>query len=129
MGAIVAFGRPRDMDPPRSPLSTPWNEDIIPIARPRGDKNFEWRAYIRAVREEMKFQDGQITNAAFAKYMVPRFDDVPELDIHLLDRPDLPSAGAGETPIIAIAPAIANAVFQAAGQRIRQMPIKLAPAT
>jgi hypothetical protein len=42
----------------------------------------------------------------------PRFDDVPELDIHLLDRPDLASAGAGETPIIAIAPAIANAVFR-----------------
>jgi len=48
-----------------------------------------------------------------------------ELDIHLLNRPDLPSAGAGETPIIAIAPAIANAVFQATGTRVREMPIRL----
>ncbi len=84
-----------------------------------------------ALREDMKFAEGKILNAAFSKYLVPRFDDVPELDIHLLDkpfdRPDAPSAGAGETPIIAIAPAIANAVFHATGQRVRQMPIKLAP--
>ena len=64
-------------------------------------------------------------NASFADYPVPRFQDVPELDIRLLDRPDLASAGGGETPIIAIAPAIANAVFHATGERIRQMPIRL----
>jgi hypothetical protein len=52
-GVIVAFGRPRDMEPPMNPLRTPWNEDVIPIARPKDDKSFEWRAYIRAVREEM----------------------------------------------------------------------------
>jgi isoquinoline 1-oxidoreductase len=45
-----------------------------------------------------------------------------------MDRPDLPSVGAGETPIIVIAPAIANAVFHATGERIRQMPIRLAKA-
>jgi len=79
-----------------------------------------------ALREEMRFENGQIQNASFRKYQVPRFDDVPELDIHLLDRPDLSSSGAGETPIIAVAPAIANAVFHATGQRIRSMPIRLA---
>jgi len=78
-----------------------------------------------ALREEMVFENGQLLNGSFRKYQVPRFDDVPELDIHLLDRPDLASAGAGETPIIAIAPAIANAVFHATGQRIRSMPIRL----
>ena len=51
--------------------------------------------------------------------------DVPELDIHLLNRPDLDPAGAGETPIIAIAPAIANAVFHATGMRLRSMPMRL----
>jgi len=64
-------------------------------------------------------------NADFQKYLVPRFDDVPELDIHLLNRPDLESAGGGETPNIAVAPAIANAVFHATGKRIREMPIRL----
>jgi isoquinoline 1-oxidoreductase len=78
-----------------------------------------------ALREEMRFKDGKIRNPSFEKYRVPRFSDVPELDVHLLNRPDLPSAGGGETPIVAIAPAIANAVFHATGQRVRQMPIKL----
>lgn len=78
-----------------------------------------------AVREEMRFTGGKIRNASFQDYQVPRFSDVPEFDIHLLDRPDLPSVGGGETPIIAIAPAIANAVFHATSERIRQMPIRL----
>jgi isoquinoline 1-oxidoreductase len=79
-----------------------------------------------ALREEMEFEKGAILNASFSKYLVPRFRDVPELDIHLLDRPDLPSAGAGETPIIVIAPAIANAVFHATGRPMHQMPMRLA---
>lgn len=78
-----------------------------------------------ALTEEIQFENGKILNASFRKYRVPRFADVPELDIHLLDRPDLPSAGAGETPIIAVAPAIANAVFEATGIRIRSMPIRI----
>lgn len=78
-----------------------------------------------ALREEMRFADGKMRNAVFSKYLVPRFSDVPELDIHLLNRPDLASAGGGETPIIAIAPAIGNAVFQASGTRVHAMPIRL----
>ena len=82
-----------------------------------------------ALREEMTFSDGKITNPSFWSYPVPRFADLPELDIHLLDRPDVPSAGAGETPIIGIAPAVANAVCHASGLRIRQMPIRLPQTT
>ncbi len=77
-----------------------------------------------ALTEEMHFEDGKILNASFEDYHVPRLEDVPEFDVHLLDRPDLASAGGGETPIIAVAPAIANAVFAATGQRIRSMPIR-----
>jgi len=76
-----------------------------------------------ALREEMRFQNGEVLNPTFRKYQVPRFQDVPELDIHFLDRPDLDPAGAGETPIIAIAPAVANALFRATGQRARTMPL------
>jgi isoquinoline 1-oxidoreductase len=79
-----------------------------------------------ALREEMRMAGGRLQNADFASYQPPRFSDMPELDIHLLNRPDLPSVGGGETPIIAIAPAIANAVFHATGQRIRSMPLRLA---
>lgn len=78
-----------------------------------------------ALREGMRFVDGKMRNASFSEYEVPRFSDVPELDIHLLNRPDLASVGGGETPIIAIAPAIANALFHATGERVRQMPIRL----
>jgi isoquinoline 1-oxidoreductase len=77
------------------------------------------------IREEMKFEGGKMTNAAFSKYLVPRFEDVPVMEIHLLDRPDLPSVGAGETPIIAVAPAMGNAVFHATGKRLRSMPMRL----
>ena len=76
-----------------------------------------------ALREQLRFADGKILNPRFSNYEVPRFSDVPRLDVHLLNKTDIPSAGGGETPIIAIAPAIANAVFDAAGVRIRQMPI------
>jgi isoquinoline 1-oxidoreductase len=56
-------------------------------------------------------------------YRVPRFRDAPILETVLLDRKDLESAGAGETPIVAIAPAVGNAIFQATGKRIRSMPM------
>jgi len=77
-----------------------------------------------ALWEEIRFDNGRILNAGFDRYRVPRFSDVPELDIILMDRLNLPSAGAGETPMITIAPAIASAVFAATGVRIRSMPIK-----
>jgi isoquinoline 1-oxidoreductase len=77
-----------------------------------------------ALREEMRFADGKILNASFAEYRVPRFKDVPKIDVHLINKTDIPSAGGGETPIIAIAPAIGNAVFAATGIRIRSMPMR-----
>jgi isoquinoline 1-oxidoreductase len=77
------------------------------------------------LREEMRFEGGKMKNASFYQYLVPRLSDVPQIEIHLLDRPDLPSVGAGETPIIAVAPAIANALFHATGERVHEMPIRL----
>jgi isoquinoline 1-oxidoreductase subunit beta len=79
-----------------------------------------------ALREEMKFADGEITNASFRKYRVPRFKDVPTIEVNAINRKDVDPAGAGETPIIAIAPAIGNAVFHATGQRLRSLPLRLA---
>jgi isoquinoline 1-oxidoreductase len=77
-----------------------------------------------ALGEEIRFQDGKIITDSFSSYPVPRFKDVPPLDIHLLNRPDLPSVGGGETPIVVPAPAIANAVFDATGIAVRSMPIR-----
>jgi isoquinoline 1-oxidoreductase len=78
-----------------------------------------------ALTEEIQFQGGKITNPRFSSYRVPRLEDVPPIELVLLDRRDLPSVGAGETPIIAIAPAIANAVQHAIGVRGRSMPLKI----
>lgn len=75
------------------------------------------------LRERIDFADGKISNPSFSQYLVPRMDDVPPIDTLLVNRLDLPSAGAGETPIIAVAPAIANAVFHATGIRVRSLPI------
>ena len=59
--------------------------------------------------EAITFANGAITNGNMAKYRVPRFKDVPSIELLLLDRPDLPSVGAGETPIVCVAPAIGSA--------------------
>lgn len=78
-----------------------------------------------ALREEILFDNGRVLNARFSQYRVPRFRDLPErLEVILIDRKDLPSAGAGETPIVAVAPAMANAIFDAAGVRPRSLPLR-----
>ena len=77
-----------------------------------------------ALYEEMQFEGGKILNASFSGYRVPRFEDAPKIDVHLINKTDIPSAGGGETPIIAIAPAIGNAVFAATGIRLRSMPMQ-----
>jgi isoquinoline 1-oxidoreductase len=82
-----------------------------------------------ALFEEIEFRDGRILNPRFSTYRVPRFRDVPPIEVFLLDRRDLPSAGAGETPIVCVAPAIANAIQDATGVRLCSMPLRWSPAT
>jgi isoquinoline 1-oxidoreductase len=79
-----------------------------------------------ALWEEILFDSGRILNGAFSTYRVPRLSDLPEIDVVVLDRPEHPSTGAGEPPLIAIAPAIANAVFDATGVRLRRLPMTAA---
>jgi isoquinoline 1-oxidoreductase len=76
-----------------------------------------------ALFEAVEFDNGRILNPHLAKYRVPRFSDMPVMETVLVDRKDLPSAGAGETPIVGLAPAVGNAIFQATGRRIRSLPM------
>ena len=76
-----------------------------------------------ALFEAVDFADGQILNASMTQYRVPRLSDLPSVEVLLLDQPGEPSAGGGETPIVAVAPAIANALFDACGARLRSMPL------
>jgi CO/xanthine dehydrogenase Mo-binding subunit len=79
-----------------------------------------------ALFEAIEFADGRLRNGSLEQYRVPRFKDVPRIDTLLLDRPDLPSAGAGEAPLIAVAPAIGSAV-RALGRVDTALPIRLLP--
>jgi isoquinoline 1-oxidoreductase len=76
-----------------------------------------------ALFEQIEFANGKILNPNFSHYRVPRFRDTPSIEVVLVNRKDLPSAGAGETPIVAVAPAVGNAIFQATGVRLRSMPM------
>ncbi len=76
-----------------------------------------------ALFEAVRLDGSGIANASFHTYRVPRITDVPPIEVVLLDRPELPSAGAGETPLVAIAPALANAIFAATGARLRELPL------
>jgi isoquinoline 1-oxidoreductase len=76
-----------------------------------------------ALFEAIEFENGRILNGRMSKYRVPRFSDLPVLETVLIDRKDLPSAGAGECPMIGLAPAIANAIFHATGVRLRSLPL------
>ena len=81
---------------------------MLPVVNPDHLKNQVEGAVVQglggALFEQIEFENGKITNAALSAYHVPRFHDTPVLETVLLDRKDLPSEGAGETPIIAIAP-------------------------
>jgi isoquinoline 1-oxidoreductase len=97
------------------------------IVNPDGLRNQVIGANIQglggALFEAVEFENGRISNPRFSRYRVPRFRDIPEIEAVLLDRKDLAPAGAGETPIMAVAPAIGNAIFNATGQRLNALPL------
>ncbi len=76
-----------------------------------------------ALFEAVEFADGKIINPGLSSYRVPRFSDVPKIEVILIDRKDLPSAGAGEASIIGIAPAIRNAIVDATGLALNTLPM------
>jgi len=76
-----------------------------------------------ALFESIQFVNGSILNPRFKNYRLPRFSDVPPIEIVLVNRKDLPSAGAGETPIVGLAPAVSNAIFAVTGKRLRSLPL------
>jgi isoquinoline 1-oxidoreductase len=76
-----------------------------------------------ALFEQLEFDKTRILNGRLSAYRVPRFTDVPEIEVILVDRRDIPSAGAGESPITTTAPSIGSALFAATGKRIRELPM------
>jgi CO/xanthine dehydrogenase Mo-binding subunit len=77
-----------------------------------------------ALYEAIDFRSGRLLNTGFTRYRVPRTNNAPQIDVELVGEPETPSTGAGEPGIVPIAPAIANAVFDATERRIRELPIQ-----
>ncbi|HEY7877089.1 MAG TPA: molybdopterin cofactor-binding domain-containing protein [Gemmatimonadaceae bacterium] len=101
--------------------------DCGAIVNPDGLRNQIAGALIQgiggALFEAIDFDHGVIRNASLTDYRVPRFDDVPAVDVVLVDRKDQPSMGAGEAPIMVLAPAVSAAIFGATGVWPRALPM------
>ncbi|MGA9191917.1 MAG: molybdopterin cofactor-binding domain-containing protein, partial [Anaerolineales bacterium] len=76
----------------------------------------------RALFEEITFDETHITSSDWDTYPILRFSDLPKVEVVLLNQPDEPLVGAGEPASICTAPAVANAIFDACGARLRQIP-------
>jgi len=76
----------------------------------------------RALLEEVTFNTNGVTSLDWATYPILRFPDVPDLDVVLINRPEMQPLGAGEGATIPPAAAIANAIFDAVGVRLREGP-------
>ncbi len=78
----------------------------------------------RALKEEVTFDRSRVTSLDWASYPIVTFNEIPdEIDIVLLDRPDLPPMRVGEPASESVWPGVANAVFDAIGVRLRQLPL------
>jgi nicotinate dehydrogenase subunit B len=105
--------------------------DCGAVINPNGLRNQISGAIVQgiggAMFEAVHFANGRITNPHFGDYRLPRFSDVPQIEVELIDRKDQPSMGAGETPLMGLAPAVAGAIFSATGIRLRSLPLLAKP--
>lgn len=76
----------------------------------------------RALLEEVQFNGTGVKNLDWNSYPVITYEHIPEVEIVLINRMDVPSLGAGEASIVPITAAIANAIFDAVGARLRRVP-------
>jgi CO/xanthine dehydrogenase Mo-binding subunit len=76
----------------------------------------------RALKEEVQFDEMRIKSIDWDTYPILTFSEVPQVEIVLINRPDLPAVGAGEPSTITTAAAVANAIFDATGARLRRIP-------
>ena len=80
----------------------------------------------RALHEEVQFDESRVTSVDWATYPILRFPDAPAVEVILVERRDEPLWGAGEASTVAVAAALANAVFDATGVRLRRVPFTAA---
>jgi CO/xanthine dehydrogenase Mo-binding subunit len=74
------------------------------------------------LKERVRFDDRRITSNSWTDYPILRFSEVPEVEVELIQRPEIDSVGAGEAAHGPVTAAIGNAIFDALGVRIRDLP-------
>ncbi|TDE15646.1 molybdopterin cofactor-binding domain-containing protein [Dyadobacter psychrotolerans] len=77
-----------------------------------------------ATIHQVKFKDGMAVDNNFSTYQMPRINDIPPIDIHIMDN-DEDAGGVGEPGLPPFAPALTNAIFDLTGKRIRKLPFNL----
>jgi isoquinoline 1-oxidoreductase len=73
--------------------------------------------------EEVRFQDGEVLDRNFDSYLLPRFSWLPKIETIIIDNPGLPAQGCGEPPITTSGAVVANAIYDAVGARLLQLPM------
>jgi len=76
-----------------------------------------------ALAEEVRFKDGAVLDRNFDTYQIPRFFWLPRIKTILIENPETPASGCGEPPIVTMGAVLANAIFDATGARLRQLPM------
>ena len=76
----------------------------------------------RALKEEVTWDDHQVTSLDWSGYRILTFAEVPAIETVLIDRPEEDALGAGEPAICPVVAAVGNAIFDATGVRLRTMP-------
>jgi isoquinoline 1-oxidoreductase beta subunit len=74
--------------------------------------------------EATEFENGRVLNNSFARYRVPRINQTPDIQVALVGADTNPPTGAGEPGIVPLAPAVANALFDLRGTRVRELPLQ-----
>jgi CO/xanthine dehydrogenase Mo-binding subunit len=101
--------------------------DCGPISNPDGLRNQTEGGILqgmsRALVEEVTWNDKRVTSTDWGSYKSLFLDlELPAIDITFINRPDVPATGAGETAITVVPAAIGNAIFDATGIRLREVP-------
>ncbi len=101
-------------------------DDSGEIVNPNGIANQVEGGIIQSLswtlKEEVKFDKTSVLSRDWASYPIIAFAEIPQIDVVLVDRPGEPFLGTGEAPTGPTAAALANAIFDASGARMRQIP-------
>ena len=76
-----------------------------------------------SLTEDIQFTGGNIRNKHFNNYEIPKFSWVPKIETLLIDAQDEPAQGGGEPAIVTVGGLIANAIYDASGARMYQLPM------